>query len=408
MKKYPAYKPTNIEWIGDIPDHWEVKKLKYILSTVKSGEGISSDVIKPDGVYPVYGGNGIMGYTDNYNSSQWDIIIGRVGAKCGNIHLIPGEKWISDNALFTRTDENIRFVAAALTNLDLNRFANQNAQPLITSSLVKEQFIVLPNSKEQQSIVSFLNLKTSEIDETILKKKRLIELLLEEQNALINQTVIQGIDVAARLKPSGVEWLGNIPAHWKVSRMKYVVTINDEVLSETEDENYKIRYVEISSISEGKITTIEEYTYNNAPSRARRKVRNGDVIVSTVRTYLKAIATIVDPDPNLIVSTGFAVIRPRKVSSQYLGYLCLSTFFISEIISRSKGVSYPGINASDIGEIYIPLPDDKEQNEIILAISNEVMRVNAIVERIEKEIILLKEYRVALINEVVTGKICIV
>src|SRR5208283_3303235 len=104
--------------------------------------------------------------------------------------------------------------------------------------------------------------------------------------------------------------------------------------------------------------------FSDAPSRARRRVKDGDVIVSTVRTYLKAIAQVVEPPTNLIVSTGFAVIRPRSVHSKFLGYLVESEYVIAEVISRSVGVSYPAINSSDLMGIKLPLPPSDEQQDI--------------------------------------------
>ena len=114
-------------------------------------------------------------------------------------------------------------------------------------------------------------------------------------------------------KPSGVEWIGEIPSHWDVKKLKYSASINDETLPETTDDDFEITYVDISSIEKGKVTSKEIYRFVDAPSRARRKVRHGDVIVSTVRTYLKAIARIKEPESNMIVSTGFAVVRTKDI-----------------------------------------------------------------------------------------------
>ena len=123
-----------------------------------------------------------------------------------------------------------------------------------------------------------------------------------------------------RTKPSGVEWLGDVPEHWAVKRLKYSVSINDDVLPETTSPDFELEYVDIGSVNavDG-ITTRDYVVFENAPSRARRKVRDGDTIVSTVRTYLRAIAPVKNPPANLIVSTGFAVVRPRNVNSAFLG-----------------------------------------------------------------------------------------
>jgi type I restriction enzyme S subunit len=187
-------KDSGIEWLGKIPEHWEVKKLKYCLK-IQSGKGITNEELNPDGGFAVYGGNGVMGYTDKYSSEGIDLIIGRVGALCGNVHLIVGRKWISDNALFARTDENEYFMEYFLRFLDLNRLANKNAQPLITGTMVKDQFICLPIIGEQLNIVNYVRNQHLIIDALLSKAQQEIELLKEYKTALISEVVTGKVDV---------------------------------------------------------------------------------------------------------------------------------------------------------------------------------------------------------------------
>ena len=122
-----------------------------------------------------------------------------------------------------------------------------------------------------------------------------------------------------KYKPSGVEWLGEVPEHWEVKRLKYTASINDEALPETTDPGFEMSYVDIRSVDLIRgIVTVEDMVFEDAPSRARRVVRDGDTIVSTVRTYLRAIAPIRNPASNTIVSTGFAVVRPPPSFSDLL------------------------------------------------------------------------------------------
>ena len=189
-----SMKESGIEWLGEIPEHWEVVRLKYILK-VQSGKGIKNDELVEKGKYIVYGGNGEMGRTDKISSDQSDLIIGRVGALCGNIHLVHGEKWISDNALFARTKENYEFIKFYLIFLDLNRLANKNAQPLITGTMVKEQSIGLPFIDEQIEIVNFIGNQSQRINSIISKTQQEINLLKEYKTALISEVVTGKVDV---------------------------------------------------------------------------------------------------------------------------------------------------------------------------------------------------------------------
>ena len=180
-----------------------------------------------------------------------------------------------------------------------------------------------------------------------------------------------------KYKASGVGWLGDVPEQWAVKRLKYSATINDEVLPESTDPAFELTYVDISSVDSVRgVVTTEEIVFEDAPSRARRIVRNGDTIVSTVRTYLRAIAPIRDPRPNTIVSTGFAVVRPRKMEPGFASYALRESGFVEAIVARSVGVSYPAVNASEIGTIPIPLPSSEEQRAIADFLDRETAKID--------------------------------
>ena len=204
-------------------------------------------------------------------------------------------------------------------------------------------------------------------------------------------------------KDSGVEWLGEVPGHWEVVRLNTTATCNDEVLLESTAEDYEIEYVEISGVQAGQgITETATLPFGNAPSRARRVVRDGDVLISTVRTYLRAIAQVKSPPENMIASTGFAVLRPRRIDSRFLGYACHAEGFVSEVIARSVGVSYPAINASELARLPIPLPTAPEQTAIATFLDRETAKIDALVAEQERLIALLKEKRQAVISHAVT------
>lgn len=206
-------------------------------------------------------------------------------------------------------------------------------------------------------------------------------------------------------KDSGVEWLGEVPAHWSITPLKFSASCNDTVLPESTDDDYEIEYVEISDVNEvSGITGSASYKFSDAPSRARRMLQDGDVLISTVRTYLRAIAPVVNPPENLIASTGFAVVRPRKgiLDGAFLGYLLRAEWWISEVIARSVGVSYPAINASDLIGLNIPVPALQEQTQIARFLDHETARIDALIEEQQRLIELLKEKRQAVISHAVT------
>lgn len=204
-------------------------------------------------------------------------------------------------------------------------------------------------------------------------------------------------------KPSSVEWLGDVPEHWETKRLKYVASINDDALPEDTAADFEFDYVDIGGVSaiDG-ITAITRMYFENAPSRARRRVRDGDTIVSTVRTYLRAIAPIRKPPAHLVVSTGFAVVRPRRVHPGYLSYALRESSFVESIVARSVGVSYPAVNASEVVGVSVPLPDEAEQKAIAAFLDRQTARLDRLVSKKRELIERLKEKRTALISRTVT------
>ena len=202
---------------------------------------------------------------------------------------------------------------------------------------------------------------------------------------------------------SGVEWLGDVPIHWKVKRLKYLATVNDEVLAETTDPNMEIAYADIGNVDsiEG-ITSKEGLAFEDAPSRARRIVRQGDVIISTVRTYLKAIARIEATDANTIVSTGFAVLRPRYLHDGFVAYALSAPYFVERVVAHSVGVSYPAINASELTCLDIAFPPIPEQRAIAAFLDRETAKIDSFVAQKQRLVELLQEKRTALISRAVT------
>lgn len=195
---------------------------------------------------------------------------------------------------------------------------------------------------------------------------------------------------------------GILPAQKK---LKYVATINDEALGEDTDAEFEIQYIDISNVdSSGRIGSVASYRFEDAPSRARRRVRDGDVIISTVRTYLQAIADVKNPPDNLIASTGFAVVRPRpgEFDADYCKYALREPAFLAEVEKRSVGVSYPAINASDLANIQIPVHPLKQQRAIADYLDRETARIDAFVVAKERLLGLLAEKRRTFITRAVT------
>jgi type I restriction enzyme S subunit len=201
---------------------------------------------------------------------------------------------------------------------------------------------------------------------------------------------------------NNTSWLQHIPKHWEIKRLKDVVSCNDDVLPENLNANSTIQYIEISDVDSNKgITNVSNISFGEAPSRARRITKKGDIVVSTVRTYLKAIATIHEND--LIVSTGFAVLRPNHtIISRFLHYAILNEYVLDDIIKNSTGVSYPAIQSSKLIAMLLPLPPLSEQEKIARYLDTKVGEIDQKVSLIEKKIERYQLLKKSIINKVVT------
>ena len=284
---------------------------------------------------------------------------------------------------------------------------------------------------KQRAIADCLERETARLDALVAEKERLLKLLAEKRQALIAHAITQGLAPktlsSTPISPSeemkknteterdihaeaSVDTDGGAIATKRVSRrrLKYLSTINDESLDEDTDANLEIRYIDIGNVDPlGNTEEPALYRFGSAPSRARRRVRDGDVIVSTVRTYLKAITQIHGAPDNLVVSTGFAVIRPieDEFHADYCKYAVRESTFLAEVEKRSVGVSYPAINTTDLANIPVSVHPLPQQRMIADHLDRETTHLDTLMAKVRETIALLGERRAALISAAVTGRI---
>ena len=189
-------KPSGVEWLGDVPAHWEVRRLKTLCS-MKSGDGITAMSIEPAGEYPVYGGNGLRGYTSNYTHDGNYVLIGRQGALCGNVHIARGQFWASEHAVVASLSAGyvLEWFAAILDVMDLNQYSIAAAQPGLAVERVLNLSLPVPPPQEQAHIARYIERETADIDVAIDRARREIELLGEYRTRLIADVVTGKVDV---------------------------------------------------------------------------------------------------------------------------------------------------------------------------------------------------------------------
>ena len=247
-----------------------------------------------------------------------------------------------------------------------------------------------------------------EIKKDIFALEKEIALLNEQKQAIVNRAVTQGIGHQANLKPSGIDFLGDIPEHWIVKPLKRWVRMNARTLPEMTPSNTQIEYIDIGSVGTGfLVEKPERIQIGDAPSRARRILQKNDTIISTVRTYLKAVYFVDSDRENLIGSTGFAVLTPNSdIEPRFLGYVIQSNPFVEQVTANSVGMSYPAIAPSRLAALHLAMPPSRDEQQAILKeIAEQTRAIDKAIEPAQREVDLIREYQTSLLAQVVTGKV---
>ncbi|MFZ6848091.1 restriction endonuclease subunit S [Undibacterium sp. RuRC25W] len=425
---YESYRPSNSEWVDQTPAEWEETRVKDLFRLVTDKAPVDNDhellsLYASIGVRPrkdLEARGNKASSTDGYwLVKKGDIVVNKLLAWMGSVGLSEYDGVTSpayDVLRKTSKLVDVRYFSYLFRTEIAKQIFKRNSRGIMDMRLrlyfdkLGAISVPVPPFSTQQAIATYIDTKTRQID-------RQIDLLGQKatqygklKQSLINEAVTRGLDKSAPMKDSGVTWIGQMPEHWELKRIKEVCDINKNTLTEKTPASYEFDYVDIGSVTYGvREYTKERMTFDAAPSRAKRIVQKGDTIISTVRTYLKAIATIDTEVVDLIVSTGFAVISPRKkIADRYCSYLLTSNCIVDEICALSNGVSYPATNATVIGDLFFLIPPLAEQVSIGAYLDDKTAQIDRTVTAIGSHIDKLKDLRKALINDVVTGKIKVV
>lgn len=425
-------KPSGIEWIGEIPEEWQVIRLKYIGESI-IGLTYSPNEITTEGGILVLRSSNIqekkLCFDDNVYVDK--DIPQRLIVKSGDIVICSrngSSDLIGKCTIVDKENEGCTFGAfMTVFRSKYNRFIEyvfnstifeyQKSSFLTTTvnqltiGNLNNFIIALPPLPMQQTIINYLDKKCSEIDKVIEDKQKQNVLLKDHRKAVIYEAVTGKLAIKNDnlvTQSSDIEWIGDIPKSWKIKKLKYVCEIDKHKLSDKTDSDFSFNYIDISSVTEyGGIGETEYMQFEESPSRARMIVNRNDIIVSTVRTYLKAIAQVSEDD-KYIASTGFAVLSPKDcIDSKYAFYQVTSEYFVQEVVARSQGVSYPAITSTALSNIKFIVPPLPIQQDIAEYLDQKCAEIDRVVENNNSIIDNLKEYRQSVICEVVTGKITI-
>ena len=349
-----------------------------------------------DGEYPVYGSNGLIGRSGEY-THQNGLIIGRVGAYCGAIKYCKTHFWASDNAIVGQPKDisfDIEYIYYLLGGLNLNRYAGGSAQPLLTQTVLRQVPTSIPPLSTQRKIANFLDRKTGQIDELIRIKERQVELLQEQRTALINQAVTKGLDPNAEMKPSGVEWIGEIPKHWTISKVKHEFESLDNLripLNAETRGSMKLKVYDYYGAS-GVIDKVESYIFD------KPLILIGE---DGANLYLRSTPLAFKATGKYWVNNHAHVLKPKHGNIDYLTNMLESLDYTHYI----TGAAQPKLTSENLMNIAITIPPLSEQHQIANFLNHKTKQIDVLITAEGRKIELLKEYRQSLISEAVTGKI---
>ncbi|MCL4708305.1 restriction endonuclease subunit S [bacterium] len=394
---YPKYKPSGFEWLGEVPEHWEIKKIRY-LALLKSGENITSEQIEETGEYPVFGGNGIRGYSSRFTHHGHFVLIGRQGALCGNVNYASEKFWASEHAVVVSplTAFATVWMGELLRAMDLNQYSVSAAQPGLSVDKISALKIPVPPLPEQRAIAEFLDRETAKLDTLVAKKQELIEKLKEKRTALISRTVTRGLppeaaraarlDPNPKLKPSGIEWLGEVPEHWVVKKIRHLALLKsgENITSEELEDDGEFPVFGGNGIRGYSSRFSHEGHYVLI---GRQGALCGNINYAKGKFWASEHAVVVSP------LTEFA--------TAWLGELLRAMNLNQYSISAAQ----PGLSIEMINRLNIPVPPLSEQRAIADYLDRETAKIDQMAAKVEEAIARLQEYRTALITAAVTGKI---
>lgn len=443
-QQYAEYKDSGVEWLGEIPSHWTSIAIKFLAKEKNSlfldGDWIESKDISENGIRYITTGNvgeGFykeqgMGYITETTFKKLsctevfpnDILISRLNVPIGRACLVPDleSRVVTsvDNVIFRPDSEYYKnFLVYLFTSKDYFRHTENVARGAtmqrISRGLLGNIRVVIPSKEEQIKIANFLDYETSKIDSLIEKQQQLIQLLKEKRQAVISHAVTKGLDPNVPMKDSGVEWLGNVPEHWEISRLKHILDMpmrnglfkkKDQFGSGSLLVNVTDLFVENNFINTDNLESVQT-TFDE---RKAYKVNYGDLFFVRSSLKLEGIgrsACFLSYHDNAVFECHVVNARPnvKKISPKYLTRYLNSIAVIQEYIRRSKTTTMTTIDQNGISSINIVVPPKVEQINIDNYLDNQ-LEIFSDGEKKAKAIIdLLIERRTALISAAVTGKI---
>ena len=421
LKPYAAYKDSGSSWLAQVPTHWEVRALRTLIRPRNERNRIDMpllSVAREKGVFV----RSMTDASENHNVIPLDLsnykvaragalVINKMKAWQGSMGIAPCDGIVSPAYYVYDFDiANGKFGQALLRSKPYVAHFGQASDGVrvgqwdLTIAAMRQIPVLVPPPEEQAAIVRFLDWANARLERTIRAKRRVIALLTEQKQAIIHRAVTRGLDPTVTLKPSSIPWLGDIPAHWKIWRIKYLVKEVDRRSTTGAEPLLSMR------MHHGLVLFADHFT--RPPQAATLKgfkiVAPGQIVVNRMQA---GNGVIFSSSLNGLVSPDYAVLDPiGAVNVEFLGELFRSRKVRAKFRAESKGLGtgssgFMRLYNDRLGAIHVALPPVDEQAAILAGLDDELSGVNTAISRLHREIDLLREYRTRLVADVVTGKL---
>ncbi len=434
MKTYDKYKESYNIWLGNIPEHWTISSLKHFVEII-SGYAFKSEDYSDDQGVPIIRIGDISNSVDVYNAKKakpknleeldrfiikrGDLLLAMTGATIGKNCMYETDEisYVNQRVGLLRGKNSLTqsylkyFIDTTLFREFISLTCSGSAQENISTSQVGGLQFPLPSIEEQTKITQYLDHQTAIIDQLIQQKEKLIELLKEKRQAVINEAVTKGLDPNAKMKNSGIEWLGEVPEHWSVTRLSRLSNVIDpqpDHRAPLMDDN-GLPYLGIRDINDdGTINTetarIVELAAIEKQERSF-KIKDGDIVFGKVGSLAEPKHILLGGERVALSATLVLIQTDNKIVSRFLKYFLDSSFIWDQINTVIVGATRPALGIQQIRKFVILFPPLPEVEEVVDYLDIVTKRINHLIESHSMIIDKIKEYRQSIISEAVTGKI---
>lgn len=439
LKQYTKYKESGIDWIGKIPESWNIKKVKHFSISIAGGTPDTNNMTYWDGKIPWLPSGMIHDNTVNEkdiktfitikglqnSSTKWikrdAVLVALTGATCANIAYLTFRATANQSVIGIECDNKsypkflFYYLLSQREQILLNKTGG--AQAGINKEDVKNLICAYPEKGNQTQIADFLDKKTTDLNDLLERDRRLIKLLTEKRIALINQVVTKGLNPKAKFKDSGIDWIGKIPEGWKIKRLKFLLEDkkgsiktgpfgSQLTIDEMEDEDYKI-------YNQKNVIRRDENSGENYVSKEKFKeliafkTKPGDLLITTRGTIGRCLKLSNNAEIGILHPCLMKVnMNEKLILDDYMAILIEKSSLVNiQFMLQSCATTIEVIYQDNLKEISIPVPSLNEQKEILIYLYKATSKIDEAVKKIENRIELLEEYKKSLIHNVVTGKV---